>query len=109
MIERPRSILLISAYLVFLCCFYVCLARWLEMFPLYIWAAIQLLCAVGLYYLCEWARSFVVGTAVMNILNVIVLVLMGYFDPGIDVLLLIGMELYIVTVLTDKRMRARFS
>lgn len=107
--ERPRSILLISAYLVFLCCFYIYLARWLEMFPLYFWAAIQLLCAVGLYYLCEWARSFVVGTAIMTILNIIVLVIMGYFDPGLEVLLLIGMELYIVTVLTSKEVRERFS
>jgi hypothetical protein len=109
MIERPRSILLISAYLVFLCVFFAYLGQLLGMFPLYFWAAIQLLCAVGLYYMCEWARNFVVGTAVMNIINIIALVIMGYFDPGLDVLLLIGMELYIVTVLTNKQVRGLFS
>jgi hypothetical protein len=45
----------------------------------------------------------------MNIINIIALVLMGYLDPGLDVLLLIGMELYIVTVLTNKQVRGLFS
>jgi len=109
MTDRPRCVPLISAYLVFQCLFFCWLARFTGMWPLYFWAAAHLLCAGGLFYLCEWARSFTVGVSSMNLISIAILVLSGYIDPTREVLFLIGMDLYIVTALRDERIKSRFS
>ncbi|HIE50231.1 MAG TPA: hypothetical protein EYP85_00605 [Armatimonadetes bacterium] len=106
--SRPASILLICAYQAFLVWVYTFFGYASRLFLAYLLALTHLVCLFGLYYYREWARR----TTIRLFLFDVIAVLLAYAEgllPASAVLVLLGMPAYALTVLTDPRIKGRFS
>lgn len=109
--ERPGAVILAAAWLVLVACIYFFWAYQYGSAVLWIGLAAMgvyhLATAVGLYYLCEWARRRAVQVAIFDILAMLQHLFPHPYPFGL--LLGLGMPLYTITVLSDQRIRQRFS
>ncbi len=108
--ERPAPVLITAAWQVLLAAI-ACYKAYQFNVPLY-WIALltmagwHLATALGLYNLQEWARKRAVQIAVFDMVALFHLFPHPY---PLGILFKVGMPLYTITVLTDRRLQRRFS
>lgn len=109
--KRPAAVLLTAAWQILLGLIGLVRATqfdnpvwWIGLTVMALW---HIATGVGLYYLCEWARQRAVQLAVFDIFALLQVLFPHPYPFG--ALLKLGMPLYTIVVLNDRRTRALFS